>query len=125
MEITVRMFEFGLQHWPFFAFALVAMMFNQVIKTSLFTKTRAHTKSKLQWFWWWAWKTLPLHPVILGLITGLIWQNPENADPGWRWQASMFYFAVAGTCSVWLYQFIKGVAKRKGFVLENLPGEKK
>jgi hypothetical protein len=115
------MYQFGSQHWPFFAFAVVAMLFNQVIKSSVFTKKRAHEKGRVQWLFWWGWKTLPLHPVTVGFITGSIWRNPEGTE--WPLIASMFYFALAGTLSVWLYQIIKGIAKKKGYDLGQLPGQ--
>lgn len=117
------LYNYGTTHWPFVAFAFVAMLVNQVIKTAVFTKKRAHTKGKFQWFWWWTWKTLALYPVIVGGLTGLIWRNPENASPVWPLIASVFYFALAGTLSVWLYQLLKGIAKKRGFNLDNLSGQ--
>lgn len=108
------------QHWPFMAFAIVMMLVNQVVKTSIFTKCRAHKKSHYQWFWFWGYRTLPLHPVTVGSIIGAIWRNPEGAIPVWPLIASIFYFALAGTLSVWLYQLIKGLAKRRHIDLGNV-----
>lgn len=122
MDSFMAAHVYSMIHWPFLAFAIVAMLVNQVIKSAVFTKVRAHEKRKGQWFFWWAYKTLPLHPVVAGAIVGTIWRNPEGADPAWPWIAPIFYFALAGTLSVWLYQIIKGLAKKKGFDLGELPG---
>lgn len=121
MEEFMSNHVYSLIHWPFFAFAIVAMMINQVIKSSVFTKKRAITKSKMQWFFWWSYKTLPLHPVGLGALVGLVWLNPENDV--WPIVASVFYFALGGTLSVWLYQIIKGLAKKRGLDLGELSCE--
>lgn len=110
----------SLAHWPFMAWALVAMMIGQVMKSTVWTRQRAHTKGKLQWLFWWAYKTLPLHPMVGGCLLGLAWQDPEGR--GWPWSASMIYFAAAGAMSVWLYQILKGLAKKKGIDLGDLPG---
>jgi hypothetical protein len=122
MDSFMEAHVYSIVHWPFFAFAFVAMLFNQVMKSAIFTKARAITKGKGQWFFWWARKTLPLHPVLVGALVGFIWRNPEQADPTWPWIAPVFYFALAGTLSVWIYQIIKGIAKKKGIELEPLPG---
>lgn len=115
-------YNYLIAHWPFAAFAFVMMIVTQVMKSSVFTKARAHKKGKLQWFFWWSYKFLPLQPVGAGFILGAIWRNPEGADPVWPVVASMFYFAVAGGLSVWLYEFIKGLAKKKGYDI-SLPGQ--
>lgn len=106
---------YSLAHWPFMAWTIIAAAIGQVMKTAVWTKKRAHTKGKAQWLFWWAYKTLPLHPILGGAILGLIWQNPEHADPAWSWIASVVYFATAGALSVSLYQVVKGIAKKKGF----------
>lgn len=122
MDSFMQAHLYSLVHWPFLAFAIVAMIVNQVVKSAIFTKARAHTKGKAQWFWWWGYKFLPLQPVLAGVIVGFLWRNPEGADPAWPWAAPVFYFALAGTLSVWLYQIIKAIAKKKGIELGPLPG---
>ena len=109
-------------HWPFMAASIIYMMVGQVVKNTVFTKGRAIT-SKPRWLWWWGRKLLPLHPVTAGFITGLFWKNPEGADPAWGTMASMFYFGMAGALSVWLYEILKQVAKKKGIKLGSLPGQ--
>ncbi len=115
---------YSLAHWPFMAWAIIAAVIGQVMKASVWTRKRAYTKAKAQWVWWWGWKTLPLHPIASGFLLGLVWQNPETADPAWSWIASSFYFATAGALSVSLYQVVKGLAKKRGVSL-TLPGESK
>lgn len=109
-------------HWPGAAWIVVAMMLVQVLKGAVFTKPRAHKKQKSQWFWWWGYKMLPLQPVLLGAILGLSWANPEGADPAWPRVASCVYFACFGGLSVWAFEVIKGLLKRRGIDL-TIPGE--
>lgn len=104
----------NISHWPFYAWAFIAMMIGQVFKSAVWTKTKAHTKGRWQWLFWWGYKTLPLHPIAAGCLLGLVWQNPEQSDPAWPLAASVTYFAAAGALSVTLYQILKGLAKRHG-----------
>ena len=114
----------SLVHWPFMAWAIIAAVIGQVMKTAVWTKSRAHTKGKAQWLWWWGYKSLPLHPMASGFLLGVVWQNPEGAEVAWSWIGSAIYFATAGALSVFLYQVVKGLAKKKGVAL-TLPGESK
>lgn len=115
--------DYLLPHWPFVMTAVIFMLVGQVMKTAVWTKERAHKKGKVQWLFWWAYKTLPLHPVLSGCVVGLAWHNPESSDPAWPIIASCFYFMGAGTLSVWLYQILKGLAKKRGVDLGELPGQ--
>ena len=112
-----------LPHWQFVAWAIVSMLIGQVMKSAVWTKKRAHTKARFQWVFWWAYKTFPLHPVAAGAILGMIIRNPEGADPAWAWPMAALYFGAAGALSVWLYQVLKGLAKRFGITMAPLPGE--
>lgn len=112
--------EHAIVHWPFAAVALTLMLVGQVAKSALWTKQNAQAR-KPKWLWWWGYKTLPIHPVAVGAAIGAIWREPE---PGIAGQAAVWYFALAGGFSVWLYQIAKGIAKRRGIELE-LPGESK
>jgi hypothetical protein len=109
--------SYVLPHWPFFSALLFFMIIGQVLVKNVFTK-EASLSNKPLWFWWWGRKTLPLHPIILGLLLGLMWTNPEpgivNGVP------CMAYFATAGGLSVWVYEFIKGIAKKKGINIDLL-----
>lgn len=138
------LFEFAkdnlLPHWPFFSWILIAMMIGQVTKNALWTKQRAHARFvdqlpgnslakgearkpvKIQWLWWWGRKTLVLHPVAAGVVIGLIWQNPETADPAWPLAASIGYFAMSGALSTWAYEFLKSMAKKRAGIDLKLPG---
>lgn len=106
------------EHWPFFAVVLILMVIMQVIKTSVFTKVRANKKAKMQWLWWWGYKTLAVQPILFGAILGAFWPNPEVGITG---IASIVYCASAGSCSVWAYQVLKGLAKKRDIDL-TLPG---
>jgi hypothetical protein len=108
-------------HWPFFAVFFILMVIGQLSKTIVFTRKRAEeTHSK--WyghFWWWGRKSLPMHPMITGLLIGVIWTNPNTIIKDMV--SAMFYFAFSGTLSVWGYQIIKGLLKKKSIDL-SLPG---
>lgn len=118
MENFLDTHVWSLLHWPFMAWAFFAMAIGQVMKSAVWTKARAHRKGRMQWFWWWGFKTLPIHPAIAGFFLGLIWTNPENADPVWPWIASAMYFGAAGALSVWLYQILKGLLKSRGIIID-------
>lgn len=105
-------------HWPFIGVMVVFMIVMQVVKINIFTKT-AHQKHKPVWFWWWGRKTLALQPIVVGMILGILWRNPEAGVD--TLAECMGYFALAGSCSVWTYEILKGVAQKRGINLE-LPG---
>jgi hypothetical protein len=126
-------------HWPFIMASLVFMIVGQVMKGSVFTRARAYAqyldqlpkyasylpgqprvRRKYRKMWWWAYKTLPLHPVVTGILLGLVIREPE---PGISGYAASLYFAGAGTLSVFLYEVIKGLAKRQDIELPMLPGQ--
>lgn len=107
-----------LPHWPFVAVMLMLMSLMQVIKTGIFTVDAL--KRKPEWFWYWGRITLPIQPIVMGLLIALFWQQPEpiiNTLP-----ERLGYFGLSGSCSVWLYQVLKGLAKRKGIDFD-LPGD--
>jgi hypothetical protein len=58
--------------------------------------------------------------MITGGLIGVVWESPTPIVTSTI--GSVFYFALAGTMSVWAYQIVKGIAKKKGFELEPLPG---
>lgn len=107
-----------LPHWPFFAAMCFFMITGRVMTQNVFTKT-AHLENKPVWFWWWGRKTLPLHPILLGILLGIIWRKPEPDIV--RLIPRMGYFSLAGGLSTWCYEFIKSLAKKRGIDLD-LPG---
>jgi len=106
-------------HWPFFAVIFIVMIIMQVVKTSVFTKKRAYTKGRAQWFWWWGYKLLALQSVVLGALVGTVWTNPEPDISG---PAAIGYFAFAGSLAVFAYEILKGLAKKRNIDL-TLPGQ--
>lgn len=119
MEQFLQDHVYSMVHWPWLAVCVIMMVTMQVMKTSVFTKKRAYTKGKMQWLRWWGWKTLPLQPIVVGAIIGNYWLEPESGIKG---VASIVYFMSSGACSVWLYQVLKGLAKKKNIDL-TLPGQ--
>jgi hypothetical protein len=111
-----------IKHWAFVASAAVFMLVGFVANKRIFTEAQAKVKRKSQWIWWWGRKTLPLHPVLAGIVLGFLWKLPE---PGVDTLVERCgYFAFAGVASVFLYEVIKHIAKKRGVELE-LPGESK
>jgi len=110
--------NYVIPHWPFFAGFVIFMITGQTIKKNIFTKT-AHMERKPVWFWWWGRKTLALQPIFFGGLLGAFWQNPEPGVEGVA--ASVCYFAASGGLSVWGYETVKGLAKKRGIDL-TLPG---
>lgn len=119
MDLLGQALDWIWAHSAFFSALFCLMMAGQVMKTSVFTEAKARTRSSWQWFWWWAWKTLPLHPVLAGWGLGYVVVEPE---PGISGSAANLYFAHAGVHSVWVYDVLKRLAKRKGIEIR-LPGE--
>jgi len=111
-----------LPHWPFFAWLITAMVIGQVMKTAVWTKERALQKGRWQPLFYWAYKTLALHPVLSGALVGVAWREPEEGMT--KLPACIAYFALAGACSVFAYEFLKAFAKKEGVDI-SLPGESK
>jgi hypothetical protein len=126
-------------HWPFLMAMVAFMVVGQVMKGAIFTRERAYAQfvdqlprqlsympgrerklRKFRKMWWWAYKTMPLHPMAAGILLGMCIPEPE---PGIVGPEASLYFATAGACSVFLYQVIKGFAKRRNIELPPLPGQ--
>ena len=112
--------ELAMAHWPFIAAVLILMLVGTVANKRIFTETEAKKKRKAQWFFWWARKTLPLHPVVSGVLLGLVWKLPEPGVDTLVERCA--YFGLAGAGSVFTYELLKGLAKKKGIDLD-LPGD--
>lgn len=108
-----------LPHWPFIAWAVIAMVIGQVMVKNIFTKKHAETL-KPKWLWYWARKTLPLHPVLTGIVIGLFWTNPEAGVSGGLPAAA--YFGVSGALSLWLFEAVRRAAAKRGMEI-TLPGQ--
>lgn len=106
-------------HWPFFTWFIVAALFGEIFKRTLWTKENA-IKKQPHWFWWWARKSMAAHPVLVGVLIGIFWRDPEEGVD--KLVESMGYFALAGALSVWGFEFLKGLFKKKADVDIDLPG---
>jgi len=122
MDTVKEALELLLAHWPFVAATAILMLVGTVANKRIFTDAQARVKRKTQPFWWWARSTLPLHPVASGLLLGYFWKLPEAGVDTLVERAA--YFGLAGACSVFAYELLKGLAKKRGIDLD-LPGESK
>lgn len=122
MDTLERAFTLLLPYWPFIATIAIFGLVGTVANKRIFTDAQARVKRSTQPFWWWARKTLPLHPALSGVALGFLWKLPS---PGVDTTVERCaYFAFAGAIAVFAYEVVKGLAKKRGILLD-LPGESK
>jgi len=112
--------EFFAGHWSFIAFSCIAAVLMQVLKTTVWAPRRTLHAGFLSTFLWWGRKMLPLHPVFLGCLFGLIPGIPAGGFDSRSVASRVLYYATAGLMSTWVYDVIKTLAKRKGAGLPEL-----
>jgi hypothetical protein len=115
-----------LPHAPFIGVTIILAVIGQHLSLRVFTRPRAYrnygTSAAAKWKWrffYWGRETLPLQPILTGMLIGLIWVDPEQR--GWTRPSTVGYFATAGTVSLFIWAFLKGFLKKKGIEL-TLPG---
>jgi len=129
MDLFAQLGEAVGDHWPFVAAMLIFATIGQVLKGTVWTERnflrwRTETPNAVLWrFFWWGRKTMPLHPVAVGALVGVLWSLPV-ADKVDTRAAAVLYFAFAGIMSTWAFAIAKGWAKKKGIDLK-LPGTSK
>jgi len=111
-----------LAHWPFVAASLIFAMFGQVVKGTLFTrdnilKYKGNGPAWLGELLWWGRKTMPVHPVVAGILLGFVPGMPvgPGVDAG---AATVLYFGAAGMASTWAFALLRQLAKRQGIELD-------
>ena len=92
--------EFALDHWPFVVVAAALAVVGKVMDERVFTYERAR-KGWMRWFR----KTMPLHPLLTGLLIGLVPGIPvsEFVD---SLAGRCLYFVGAGFCSLGFLSFM-------------------
>lgn len=98
--------RYVIPHWPWFTWAFAAFILGQIFKRTLWTKENA-AKRKPHWFWWWMRKTMAAHPMVVGIVIGFIWLDPEPNATGFP--KANGYFALAGMVSVWGFDLGSGI----------------
>lgn len=106
-----------LDHWPFIAFALMAATVTQVFKGTVWTAAHAKGRGAIAGFYWWGRKTLPLHPVLVGAVFGLIPGLPLSTGMTHTLATAALYYGAAGLASTWAFSIVKSMAKRRDVVL--------
>jgi len=119
METVERVVDLVMKHWAFLAAVVVFGLVGTVMNKRVFTDAQARMKRSSQWIWWWGRKTLPLHPVVTGLALGFFWKMPEPGVDTVVEQCG--YFGMAGAVSVFAYEVVKGLLKKRGIDID-LPG---
>lgn len=110
-ELKILVESILVPHWPFLTWVTIAILMGQVMKNAVWTIENARKNA----VYWWGRKTLALHPVVGGLLLGTLWRNPsEGVD---TLIESMGYFGLAGASSVFIYEVVKGMAKKRGYEL--------
>ena len=98
MELSI---DLVLAHWPFFIVAAVLAPCG-LVADRVFTRERAY-RTPVKDFWFWMRETLPIHPVIVGLLIGCAMPDPEGGH--WRRGLIILYFGGAGVGGLagWIY----------------------
>lgn len=100
-------------HWPLLTVTLALALIGQVLKGSLFSREMAQKNV----VFWWGRKTLPAHPVFVGMIIGFVPGVPVG--PGIDTLAArVMYFMAAGVLSTWAFSIVKQLAKKRGLELD-------
>ncbi len=111
----------SLDHWPWLAVCSMFAIIGQFTSTRLFTKARAYSdRGKIAHaILYWGRETLPLHPILAGIVLAFFWPDPEGK--GWALAPTAAYFGSAGVASIFAWVILKARAKKKGLNLQ-LPG---
>lgn len=98
-------------NWSFVAVALILGLVGEVIKSVVVGDDKEAAK-KIRWKSLFI-KTLPLHPVVIGGLLGVVLfaTLPEVIAVGGL-MGSVLYFAASGALSTWLYSALKGLAPK-------------
>lgn len=110
-----------LPHWSLFAFALLCMVIIQVFKMAVWTERRATGPGKSAAFFWWGRKTLSLQALVFGALAGVVPGMPIGGGFTDTVPSRALYYAVGAILSTFLFDVLKGLAKRRGIDLR-LPG---
>jgi hypothetical protein len=108
--------------WPFVVAALIFSGFSQVLKGTLYSAAaiKRYSGTRTGEILWWGRKTLPLQPVLVGFVFGLVPGMPVAPEIAATTAARVLYFCGAGICSTWVFSVLKGVAKSRGIDLDDL-----
>lgn len=96
-----------LSHWPFSSVAVMLAVAG-LVADRVFTWERAHAKPGKD-FWWWMRETLPLHPVVIGLLLGCVMPDPEGQH--WGRGLIVAYFGGAGAAGLGGWVYLRARAK--------------
>jgi hypothetical protein len=94
-------------NWSFLAVALILGLTGEVIKAVVIGDDKEEAK-KVAWKALFI-KTLPIHPVIVGGLLGLVLVSLLPEFVGITTIASILYYALAGLFSSWVYNAIKSL----------------
>jgi hypothetical protein len=104
-------------HWPFVVAALIFAAFGQTAKRTVFTWEQIGDGRGWRSWLWWGRKTMPLHPVLCGVLLGLVPGIPTSPSVPTSTAASCLYYAGAGVVSTWIFDLLRGLLKSRGVEL--------
>lgn len=95
-------------HWPFFAVALILGALG--VSTKRMVTKELALRSKVAW---WFRATLPIHPVLAGIVIGLSNVLPASLGiDGSGGKAA--YFGVSGVFSSWIWNAVQHYLEKRG-----------
>lgn len=97
-----------IEYWPLAFTAAILAVFGRVMDR-VFTRERAYVfdskgnRRGKRALWFWMRETLPAHPILAGLLLGLVMPDPQGHD--WSRPFIVLYFGGAGVGGLagWLY----------------------
>lgn len=101
--------QYVLPYWSWLASVAIFALVGQVLKRKILVPQLAR-RSRLGL---WAQRTLPLHPVLAGVVLGLVPEVPVADFVHGRFGASL-YFGSAGVASTFVYDVVRTWAKARG-----------
>jgi hypothetical protein len=105
--LTVSVGPYWPYIWPFLFTCVVSMVMGQLFRRRVWTSENAR-KNALFAF---GRATIPAHPILIGLVQGLLWRNP--CGESWTLIASVAYIVGSGLVGLIGYLFLDTWVEKK------------
>lgn len=104
MGIFTLIWPFLIEWWPFFAVAVILYIVGNQIK-------KYAPSAKTSKFWMVYWATLPIHPLVVGIILGFFGLPVPATVQALGEGAAELYYGFAGILSPYLHDVIQTAKK--------------